>query len=189
MKYTFPVTRNEHPKTKPTDESSLGFGKYFTDHMLIMDYDEGKGWHDGRIIPYGPICMDPGSTTLHYGQMMFEGLKAYRNPEGGLNLFRPDMNAKRLNRTNERMCIPPMDEDLFLAAVKAIVKVDEDWTPTDPGTSLYIRPFIISPEVSFSVLPAKKYWFIIILCAVGAYYEGNESKLVSRSAQATTHAA
>ena len=126
MEYTFPVTRNTNPKPKPTDCKSLGFGKYFTDHMLIMDYDEGKGWHDGRIIPYGPICMDPGSTTLHYGQMMFEGLKAYRNPEGGLNLFRPDMNAKRLNRTNERMCIPPMDEDLFLAAVKAIVKVDED---------------------------------------------------------------
>lgn len=177
MDYSFPVTRTTTPKQKPTDCSNLGFGKYFTDHMLIMDYDEGQGWHDGRIVPYGPISMDPGSTTLHYGQMMFEGLKAYRNPEGGLNLFRPDMNAKRLNRTNERMCIPPMDEDLFLAAVKAIVKVDEDWTPTDPGTALYIRPFIISPEVSFSVLPAKKYWFIIILCAVGAYYAGNETKL------------
>ena len=177
MDYYFPVTRTTTPKEKPTNCKSLGFGKYFTDHMLIMDYDEGQGWHDGRIVPYGPISMDPGSTTLHYGQMMFEGLKAYRNPEGGLNLFRPDMNAKRLNRTNERMCIPPMDEELFLAAVKAIVKVDEDWTPEDPGTSLYIRPFIISPEVSFSVLPAKKYWFIIILCAVGAYYEGNESKL------------
>ena len=177
MDYYFPVTRTATPKEKPTDTSALGFGKYFTDHMLIMDYDEGQGWHDGRIIPYGPISMDPGSTTLHYGQMMFEGLKAYRNPEGTLNLFRPDMNAKRLNHTNERMCIPPMDEELFLAAVKAIVKVDEDWTPTAPGTALYIRPFIISPEVSFSVLPAKKYWFIIILCAVGAYYAGNETKL------------
>ena len=177
MEYNFPITRTTTPKEKPTDCKSLGFGKYFTDHMLIMDYDEGQGWHDGRIIPYGPISFDPGATTLHYGQMMFEGLKAYRNPEGGLNLFRPDMNAKRLNHTNERMCIPPMDEELFLAAVKAIVKVDEDWTPTDPGTSLYIRPFIVSPEVSFSVLPAKKYWFIIVLCAVGAYYEGNESKL------------
>ena len=167
MEYNFPITRTTTPKEKPTDCKSLGFGKYFTDHMLIMDYDEGQGWHDGRIIPYGPISFDPGATTLHYGQMMFEGLKAYRNPEGGLNLFRPDMNAKRLNHTNERMCIPPMDEVLFLAAVKAIVKVDEDWTPTDPGTSLYIRPFIVSPEVSFSVLPAKKYWFIIVLCAVG----------------------
>ena len=101
MDYNFPVTRTTTPKEKPTDESSLGFGKYFTDHMFMMDYDEGQGWHDGRIIPYGPICFDPGSTTLHYGQMMFEGLKAYRNPEGTLNLFRPDMNAKRLNRTNE----------------------------------------------------------------------------------------
>ena len=177
MEYNFPVTRTTHPKEKPTDSKNFGFGKYFTDHMFIMDYDEGQGWHDGRIIPYGPISFDPGATTLHYGQMMFEGLKAYRNPQGRINLFRPDMNAKRLNRTNERMCIPSMDEDLFLAAVKAIVKVDEDWTPTDLGTSLYIRPFIVSPEVSFSVLPAKKYWFIIILCTVGAYYAGNESKL------------
>ena len=92
-----------------------------------MDYDEGQGWHDGRIVPYGPISFDPGATTLHYGQMMFEGLKAYRNPEGGINLFRPDMNAKRLNHTNERMCIPPMDEELFLAAVKAIVKLLPDF--------------------------------------------------------------
>ena len=177
MDYNFPVTRTTTPKEKPTDCKTLGFGKYFTDHMFIMEYDEGQGWHDGRIVPYGPISLDPGSTSLHYGQLMFEGLKAYRNPKGTLNLFRPDMNAKRLNNTNERMCIPPMDEELFLAAVKAIVKVDEDWTPTDPGTSLYIRPFIVSPEVSFSVLPAKKYLFIIILCAVGAYYAGNESKL------------
>ena len=147
MEYNFPVTRTTHPKPRPADESKLGFAQYFTDHMFFMEYDEGQGWHDGRIIPYGPICFDPGATTLHYGQMMFEGLKAYRNPEGKLNLFRPDMNAKRLNRTNQRMCIPAMDEDLFVSAVEAIVKVDEDWTPTGPGTSLYIRPFILSPEV------------------------------------------
>ena len=177
MDYNFPITRTTTPKEKPTDESALGFGKYFTDHMFIMDYDEGQGWHDGRIVPYGPISFDPGATTLHYGQMMFEGLKAYPNPEGGLNLFRPDMNAKRLNNTNARMCIPPMDEDLFIAAVKAIVDVDKDWAPHGPGTSLYIRPFILSPEVSFSVLPAKKYWFFIILTPVGAYYAGNETKL------------
>ena len=177
MKYSFPVTRTTTPKEKPTDMSSLGFGKYFTDHMFIMEYDEGQGWHDGRIVPYGPISFDPGATTLHYGQMMFEGLKAYKNPEGGLNLFRPDMNAKRLNNTNDRMCIPHMDEELFVEAVKAIVDVDRDWTPDGPGTSLYIRPFILSPEVSFSVLPAKKYMFYIILCASGAYYAGNETKL------------
>lgn len=176
MDYNFPITRNTSPKAKP-DPGDLGFGKYFTDHMFMMDYDEGQGWHDGRIIPYGNLSIPPAATTLHYGQMMFEGLKAYRTADGKLNLFRPDMNAKRLNRTNERMCIPPMDEELFIEAVKAIVRVDADWTPTQPGTSLYIRPFIISPEVSFSVMPAKHYWFIIVLCPVGAYYAGNDKQL------------
>ena len=176
MEYTFPITRTTTPKQKP-DQNNLGFGKYFTDHMFMMDYDEGQGWHDGRIIPYGPLSIDPAATSLHYGQMMFEGMKAYRTPEGKINLFRPDMNAKRLNRTNERMCIPPMDEDLFVSAVKEIVKVDADWIPTLPGTSLYIRPFIISPEVSFSVMPAKHYWFMIILCPVTSYYSGNKNEL------------
>lgn len=176
MSYTFSITRTTHPKNKP-DPSNLGFGKYFTDHMFTMEYDEGKGWHDGKIIPYSPISLDPASCVLHYAQMMFEGLKAYRTPEGKINLFRPDMNAKRLNRTNERMCIPPMDEDLFLDAVKATVLADADWIPTLPGTALYIRPYIISDEVSFSVEPAKHYRFIIILCAVGAYYDINRSGL------------
>ena len=166
MSYQFPVTRTTAPKPKP-DQSNLGFGKYFTDHMFIMDYDEGQGWHDGKIVPYGPISLDPASCVLHYAQMMFEGMKAYLTPDKKINLFRPDMNAKRLNRTNERMCIPPMDEELFIEAVKATVQVDADWIPTAPGTALYIRPYIISDEVSFSVEPAKHYHFIIILCAVG----------------------
>ena len=176
MSYTFPVTRTTHPKPKP-DQSNLGFGKYFTDHMFIMDYDEGQGWHDGKIVPYGPISLDPASCVLHYAQMMFEGMKAYRTPDGKINLFRPDMNAKRLNRTNERMCIPFMDEELFIEAGKATVPADEDWIPTAPGTALYIRPYIISDEVSFSVEPAKHYHFIIILCAVGAYYDINRGGL------------
>ena len=176
MEYTFPVTRTQNPKKKP-DAHELGFGKYYTDHMFMMEYDEGQGWHDGRIVPYGPISLDPASTTLHYAQMTFEGMKAYRNPNGGINLFRPDMNAKRLNRSNKRLCIPPMDEDLYISAVKAIVKADEDWTPDAPGTSLYIRPFIISPEVSMAVHPAEHYLFMIILSPVAAYYAGNESKL------------
>ena len=138
----FPVTRTTNPKEKP-DQSDLGFGRYFTDHMFIMDYDEGEGWHDGRIVPYGPISLDPASCVLHYSQMMFEGMKAYKSAEGKIMLFRPEMNAKRLNRTNERMCIPPMDEELFLEAVKAIVLFEEDWIPTHPGTALYIRPYII----------------------------------------------
>ena len=176
MEYTFPVTRTTTPKEKP-DQHNLGFGKYYTDHMFVMDYDEGKGWHDGRIVPYGPLSLDPAAATLHYAQMSFEGMKAYRNPEGRVNLFRPDMNAARLNRSNKRLCIPEMDEDLFVSAVKELVRVDEDWVPSVPGTSLYIRPFIISPEVSMAVHPAGSYIFVIILSPVAAYYEGNENEL------------
>lgn len=176
MSYTFPVTRTTHPKEKP-DQSNLGFGKYFTDHMFIMDYDEGQGWHDGRIVPYGPLSLDPGSAVLHYAQMMFEGMKAYLTPEGKINLFRPDMNAKRINRSGERMCFPYLDEELFIDAVKAIVREDADWIPSHPGTALYIRPYMIADEVSFSVEPAKHCLFIIILCAVGAYYDINRGGL------------
>ena len=113
MAYTFPITRTTHPKEKP-DQSNLGFGKYFTDHMFLMDYDEGQGWHDGRIVPYAPISLDPASAVLHYAQMMFEGMKAYLTPEGKINLFRPYMNAARINRSGERMCFPHLDEDLFV---------------------------------------------------------------------------
>ena len=176
MEYTFPVTRTNSPKEKP-DQNALGFGKYYTDHMFIMEYDEGRGWHDGRIVPYGDLIMDPAAVTLHYGQMTFEGLKAYRDPKGNINLFRPDMNAKRLINSNKRLSIPAIDEDLFVAAVKAVVKADEDWVPSVPGTSLYIRPFIISPEVSMAVHPASRYWFMIILSPVAAYYEGNDKEL------------
>ena len=173
-----PVTRTKSPKTKP-DENALGFGRYYTDHMFIMEYDEGQGWHDGRVVPYGDLLLDPAAVTLHYAQMSFEGLKAYRDPSGNINLFRPDMNAKRLIKTNERLCIPTIDEDLFIAAVKAVVKEDEDWVPSVPGTSLYIRPFIISPEVSMAVHPASRYWFIIILSPVAAYYEANNAGLTA----------
>jgi branched-chain amino acid aminotransferase, group II len=145
--------------------------------MFVMDYDEGQGWHDGRIIPYGNIEIDPASCVLHYAQMMFEGMKAYKAADGHVQLFRPYMNAQRLNRTNERMCIPSMDEELFVAAVKATVIADLDWVPEKPFTSLYVRPFIISDEVSFSVLPAKHYRFMIILCPSGPYYAANMGKL------------
>ena len=123
MKYEFPVTKNPNPKPKP-DPNTLAFGATFTDHMFTMDYDEGQGWHDGKIIPYGDIQISPAASVLHYAQMMFEGMKAYKTEDGHVLLFRPDMNAKRLNRTNERICIPEMDEELFLAAVKATVKED-----------------------------------------------------------------
>ena len=176
MEYTFPVTRTTTPKEKP-DQKHLGFGKYYSDHMFIMEYDEGQGWHDGRVVPYAPLSIDPAATTLHYAQMTFEGMKAYRNPQGGINLFRPDMNAKRMQNSNKRLCIPPIDVDLFVAAVKAVVREDVDWVPSEPGTSLYIRPFIISPEPSMAVHPASRYLFIIILSPVAAYYEGNDKEL------------
>lgn len=176
MDYNFSVTKTTNPKQKP-DENNLVFGKYFTDHMFIMDYDEGIGWHDGRVVPYSKIEIDPASCVLHYAQMMFEGLKAYKTEDGHIQLFRPDMNVKRMNSTNMRMCIPQMPEDLFIEAVKSVVNADIDWIPCAQGTSLYIRPFIFGDEVSFSVLPAKHYRFIIILCPVGPYYTGNGGKL------------
>ncbi len=168
--YNFPITKTTNPKQRPEDESKLGFGKVFTDHMFVMNYTEGKGWHDGRIVPYEKLSLDPSAMVFHYGQEMFEGLKAYRGRDGKARLFRPDMNAKRTNATNERLCIPQLPEELFVEACKAVVKVDEDWIPTAPGTSLYIRPFIIATDEFLGVAPSKTYLFIIILSPSGAYY-------------------
>ncbi len=176
MSYVFPVTRNPNPKPKP-DPNDLVFGKQFTDHMFVMDYDEGQGWHDGQIIPYGDISISPASSVLHYAQMMFEGMKAYKTEDGHILLFRPEMNARRLNRTNERICMPQMDEELFVAAVKATVKEDADWVPKAPFTSLYIRPFIIADDPALGVKSAKHFRFMIILCPSGPYYAANRGKL------------
>ncbi|MGN0733471.1 MAG: branched-chain amino acid aminotransferase [Emergencia sp.] len=169
MKYDFPVTLTTNPKQKP-ESKGLRFGTVMTDHMFIMDYTDEKGWHDGRIVPYGPISLDPAAVVFHYGQEMFEGLKAYETAEGKVQLFRPDMNAKRTNNTNDRLCIPPMDEELFVEAVKAIVKVDKDWIPKGEGTALYIRPFIIATEPFLGVRRATEYKFMIILSPVGPYF-------------------
>ena len=196
MEYNFPVTRTTHPKPRPADESKLGFAQYFTDHMFCMDWDEGQGWHDGRIVPHAPIeiepasCVlhyaqmmfegmkiEPASCVLHYAQMMFEGMKAYKTPEGAIQIFRPEMNIARMARTCERMCIPELPGELFLAAVKAVIWEDRDWIPSSPGTALYIRPFIFGDEVSFSVLPAKHYRFMIILTPTGSYYAANDGGL------------
>lgn len=168
--YNFQITKTENPKKKPTDEKALGFGKIFTDHMFVMDYTEEKGWHDGRIIPYQNISLSPSSMIFHYGQQMFEGLKAYKGSDGKVRLFRPDMNAKRANASNKRLCIPEIPEELFIEACKAVVKVDEEWIPTSQGTSLYIRPFVISTEEFLGVAPSKTYMFIIILSPSGPYY-------------------
>ena len=164
------IERTQHPKQKPTDQTRLGFGNYYTDHMFLMNYDEGKGWHDPRIVPYGPIELDPAAMCLHYGQEVFEGLKAYRTEDGRILLFRPDRNMARLNSSNERLCIPAIDEAFAVEAIKKLVSVDQDWIPTAEGTSLYIRPFIFATEAQVGVHPAQELLFGIILSPVGAYY-------------------
>ena len=169
MKHEFSVTLTQNPKVKPSSKG-LRFGTVMTDHMFIMDYTDEKGWHDGRIVPYGPIELDPAACCLHYGQEMFEGLKAYRTAEGRVQLFRPYMNAARTNRTNDRLCIPYIDEDLFVDAVKALVKVDQDWIPEGEGTALYIRPFIFATEPFLGVRRATEYKFMVILSPVGPYF-------------------
>ena len=163
------IEKTTAPKEKPTGK--LGFGRIFTDHMFIMDYEEGRGWYDPRIVPFQDITLSPAAMVLHYGLEMFEGLKAYRGDNGETYLFRPDMNAKRTNNTNARMIIPPVNEEDYVQAVKAIVDMDKDWIPTEPGTSLYIRPFIIGTEPYLGVDPSKTWQFIIILSPSGAYYE------------------
>jgi branched-chain amino acid aminotransferase len=171
MKYDFPITKTYEPKEKPNPKS-LGFGTVFTDHMFLMNYDRDAGWYDGRIVPYGPIHIEPAAAVLHYAQTMFEGLKTYRTKDGAIRLFRPDMNAKRTNDTNDRICIPRIDGDLFVAAIKRLVDVERDWVPDKEGTSLYIRPFIFATEPFIGVRPSKQYTFAIILSPVGSYYKG-----------------
>lgn len=155
---------------KKPDEKQLGFGKYFTDHMFIMDYEEGIGWHDAAIVPYGPIPMTPATVVLHYAQETFEGLKAYRRADGEIQLFRPEMNARRMIRSNERLCMAPIPEEMFLEAVNALLKAEKDWVPSEPGTSLYIRPFAFATESTLGVHQSRAYKFVIILSPVGAYY-------------------
>ncbi|MCC2931021.1 MULTISPECIES: branched-chain amino acid aminotransferase [Bacillus] len=156
-------------KEKP-DPSSLGFGKYFTDYMFVMDYEEEKGWHHPRLTPYAPIMLDPSSSVFHYGQAVFEGLKAYRTEDGRVLLFRPEQNIKRLNRSCQRMSMPPLDEELVLEALTQLVELEKEWVPREKGTSLYIRPFVIATEPSLGVKASKNYTFMIVLSPVGSYY-------------------
>lgn len=164
------ITKTTNPKQKP-DQNELGFGQYFSDHMFIMDYTEGKGWHDPRIVPYAPLELDPSCMVLHYGQAIFEGLKAYKTSKGEILLFRPEKNMERVNSSNDRLVIPRIDVDFCVQAIKDLVKVDADWIPDAPGTSLYIRPFIIATDPYLGVRPSNTYKFIIILSPVGAYYK------------------
>ena len=164
------VQKTTAPKVKP-DYSKLGFGKYFTDHMFLMNYSVEEGWHDARIVPYGPIPLDPSAMVFHYAQELFEGLKAYYTADGTIQLFRPQCNIERMNNTCDRLCVPRIDPDDALQAIRAIVEMDKDWVPHDEGTSLYIRPFIIATDPMLGVHPSHTYIFCIILSPVGSYYE------------------
>lgn len=157
-------------KVKPAHGAPLGFGKIFSDHMFLMDYEEGKGWHHPRIEPYHQLSLDPATLVLHYGQEVFEGLKAYRWRNGEIYLFRPRMNYERLNRSARRLCIPEMNVDDALEATHELVRLERDWVPSEPGTSLYIRPNVIATESAIGVHVSAKFLFYIIVGPVGAYY-------------------
>jgi branched-chain amino acid aminotransferase len=167
---TIAITRTTTPRPRVA-ESALGFGKVFTDHMFRLDWDEGKGWHDGRVIPYGPLMLDPAASALHYGQLIFEGMKAF-DVGGSMRLFRPRAHAARLDASAAKLCMPPVGEKLILEGVRALLKVDADWLPKAPGTSLYVRPFMIATEAFLGVRPAKQYAFLVIVSPVGAYFSG-----------------
>ena len=164
------ITLTDSPKAKPEDESKLGFGKKFSDHMFVMDYTEGKGWHDPRIVPYGPFALDPATVIFHYAQELFEGLKAYRTAEGEIQLFRPDCNADRFIDGCDRMGIPPVPAEDFVQAVKTLVDIERDWVPYSEGASLYIRPFVFATDVGLGVHASKHYIFAVIAAPSGAYY-------------------
>ncbi len=164
------IQKTTTPKAKP-DENHLGFGNYYTDHMFVMDYTEGQGWHSPRIEPYHALSLDPAAMVFHYAQESFEGLKAYRTKEGKVQLFRPEKNGERLQSTHERLCIPTIPVEDFVQAVKTLVEVDRDWVPSAEGTSLYLRPFTIATEAHLGVKPSDSYQFLVIASPSGAYYE------------------
>jgi branched-chain amino acid aminotransferase len=163
------ITKTKTPKELP-DDSKLGFGQLFTDHMFNMDYSPEQGWHNARIEPYVPIVMDPATMVLHYGQAIFEGLKAYRTSDGRIQLFRPDRNMARLNRSARLVCIPKIDEAFLLEALKKLIAIDKQWVPRAPETSLYIRPTVVAMDPFLGVRPSNTYRLFIILSPVGAYY-------------------
>ncbi len=168
------ITRTTAPLEKPMEAEkagTLGFGQYFSDHMFLMEYDEGTGWHDARVEPYHNLSIDPAASVLHYGQEIFEGMKAYRTKEDEILFFRPLMNAARWNQSAKRMCMPTMEPEMYMEALQAVVDVDRDWTPHAYGTSLVLRPTMIALEKSLGVHPAKKYLFFIICSPSGAYYK------------------
>ena len=163
------VTRAAQLKEKP-DSSKLVFGKCMTDHMFIIDYDAGQGWHDARIIPYGPLMIDPAAKVLHYAEEIFEGLKAYRTADGSIQLFRVMDNIKRMNDSADRLCMPQIPEDMAFDGIKALVEMEQEWVPSEKDTSLFIRPFMIGLDAALGVHSSHHVQFIVVVCPVGAYY-------------------
>ena len=163
------VQKNPNPGVLPPADK-LGFGSIFTDHMFLMDYTSAAGWHDARIVPFGPITLSPAASVLHYGTEVFEGMKAYRRPDGGVQLFRPWENVARLNRSCERLGLPQLNPDDALQAIKAVVELDQRWVPSAQGASLYIRPFLYSTDPTLALHGVHEATFAIILSPSGNYF-------------------
>lgn len=163
------ITKTSASRLKETDFNDLPFGRIFSDHMFVADYADGK-WQNFQIMPYGDLSLSPAIASLHYGQTFFEGLKAYKHPDGKVVVFRPDKNAERFNLSAQRMCMPELPPEIFLQSIASLVNLDKDWIPTSPGTSLYIRPYMFATDPYLGVQPSKTYKYIILTCPVGAYF-------------------
>lgn len=177
----FQITRSEHPVTPEQRTAILdnpGFGKYFSDHMAAIDWSVDQGWHDARIIPYGPLQLDPAASVLHYAQEIFEGLKAYRHADGSIWAFRPEMNAVRFQMSARRLALPELPEDLFVESIKQLIRTDAGWVPHQPDTCAYIRPFMISNESFLGVRAAQRAAYYVIVSPAASYF-GNGMKPVS----------
>lgn len=171
----FPLRAN--PRPLPANEREMilkdpGFGNVFTDHMVEIRWLAGKGWHDAAVVPYGPLTLDPATASIHYGQSVFEGLKAYRHADGGIYTFRPEANAARFARSARRLAMTELPEPLFIESIRALIAQDRDWVPADPEKSLYLRPFMFATEVGLGVRPADEYLYLLIASPAGAYFKG-----------------
>ncbi|MCG8476024.1 MAG: branched-chain amino acid aminotransferase [Cytophagales bacterium] len=163
------INRVSQSRIDQVDFDNIVFGSVYSDHMFVADYSDGE-WKDFRIEPYAPLSMMPASAVMHYGQSIFEGLKAYRTAEGDVQVFRPNDNAQRLNISAQRMCIPELPEEIFMQGLDSLLKIDQAWVPSSPDTALYIRPYIFATDEYIGIRPSSSYRFIIFTCPVGAYY-------------------
>ncbi|WP_433433689.1 branched-chain amino acid aminotransferase [Nonomuraea sp. CA-141351] len=176
QKLSFDVQLSDHARTAAEREQVLatpGFGQIFTDHMISIDYTEGRGWHDARLMPYGPLSLDPATSVFHYAQELFEGLKAYRQANGSIVTFRPYANAARFNQSAVRMAMPELPEETFVESLELLVETDKDWVPTTEGHSLYLRPFMIATQAGLGVnYPSKTYKYMVIASPAASYFTG-----------------